>query len=88
MTINYNQPIVQVSGDVATVTSRPASIDLYRMEDLPNERVVRLYVSDQAMPVTAWEGDAYDSIGQWTDTQASGRCVEILESAAPIIVRI
>ena len=60
--------------------ARTAEIDtltINRMVDLPVQKVVKVFIAELPMPVTLWEGDAYDAIGQWTDQDVIDRLNEL-----------
>jgi hypothetical protein len=56
-----------------TVTTLTVS----RIVDLPKKKMVRAFVEELDEPVVLWEGDAYDTIGQWTDSDVTARIKEI-----------
>ena len=85
MVIDYQKNIVTISGQSSEVGTVAAQANLFRMEDLPSEKTVRLYFEEKSDAYVAWAGDGYDAIGQWTDVQASGRAVGILQSLPPEI---
>ena len=86
MNIEYTKNVVIVSGESATVSGIASVADLYRAEDLSNEKVIRFLIQGTPNIFNAWTGDAYDSIGQWTDVQLSGRAKELLEALPAIVV--
>ena len=51
--------------------------------DNPEAKIVQLYSGDLRGPVTLWQGDAYDAIGDWTQAQAEARAVEVLTGGQP-----
>jgi hypothetical protein len=60
--------------------ARTAEIDtltINRMVDLPVQKVVKVFIAELPTPVTLWEGDAYDAIGQWTDQDVIDRLNEL-----------
>jgi hypothetical protein len=56
-----------------TVTTLTVS----RIVDLPKKKMVRAFVEELDEPVVLWEGDAYDAIGQWSDTNVQARLTEL-----------
>jgi hypothetical protein len=42
-------------------------ITIRELKDLPEQKRVEAY-TDEIGLVVLWEGEAYDAIGQWTDT--------------------
>ena len=75
MQINLNTPkkiIIQEekSKNVETLT-------VSRVVDLPKQKLVRCFLEEIDEPVVLWEGDAYDQIGQWSDSDVSDRLSEI-----------
>ena len=47
------------------------------MVDLPNEKKVRVFIKELREPITLWEGDEYDAIGQWTDSDVQTKLTEL-----------
>ena len=56
-----------------TVTTLTVS----RIVDLPKKKMVRAFIEEIDEPVVLWEGAAYDSIGQWTDSNVEARLAEL-----------
>ena len=52
-------------------------LTVMRMVDLPNEKKVRVFVKELREPITLWEGDEYDAIGQWTDSDVQTKLTEL-----------
>ena len=52
-------------------------LTVMRMVDLPNEKKVRVFVKELREPITLWEGEAYDVIGQWTDSDVQAKLTEL-----------
>jgi len=50
------------------------SVDHYI--DSPSYKTVTAYTK-QYGPIVLWEGDAYDAIGQWTDSDVEARLIEL-----------
>ena len=75
MQINLQNPkkVVLQEEKSKTVTTLTVS----RIVDLPKKKMVRAFVEELDEPVVLWEGDAYDAIGQWTDTDVDTRIKEL-----------
>jgi hypothetical protein len=64
--------------------SRSATIGAFEIAsitDKPGDRLVTAEVAIEAVgPVTLtlWEADAYDTIGQWTDSDAQARVEQLI----------
>ena len=54
-----------------------STLTVIRVVDLPKKKMVRAFVEEIDGPITLWEGDAYDAIGQWTDTDVQTRLTQI-----------
>lgn len=52
-------------------------LTVMRMVDLPNEKKVRVFIKELREPITLWEGDEYDAIGQWTDSDVQTKLTEL-----------
>ena len=57
-----------------------SEVTVERIVDLPKQKKVRAFVSELNAPLTLWEDEAYDQIGQWSDTQAEARILELLSN--------
>lgn len=57
----------------AEKTAKTTTLTIKRMVDLPEEKIVRVFIAELPHPVILWEGAAYDAIGQWTDAMVSAR---------------
>lgn len=58
-----------------------SSLTIEKIEDFPTERKVIAYTDHQdARVIVLWEGDAYDTIGQWTDDDVINKIKEIYEN--------
>lgn len=78
MQINLNTPkkiVIQEerSKNIETLT-------VVRVVDLPQQKMVRCFLEEIDEPVVLWEGDSYDAIGQWTDTDVAERLAEIFNA--------
>ncbi len=76
MAIQLQSPkeIVLVAEQKQTITE----LNVNRWIDLPAQKKVLALVQELTHPVTLWEGDAYDAIGDWTEAQAQARLVEVV----------
>jgi len=50
-----------------------------RMVDEPAQKRVVAFTANGLGAITLWEGAAYDTIGQWTDTDVANRIREIYQ---------
>lgn len=82
----YDKNAMQVELDAeVNYVIRPAEtrqvshITIDRMVDFPSRRTVSVF-THQVGELVLWEGDAYDEIGQWTDTDVMNRIKELLAS--------
>ena len=86
MNINLNNPkkIVLQEEKSKTVSTLTVS----RIVDLPKQKVVRCFIEELEEPIVLWKGDAYDAIGQWTDTDVTNRLNELYntEAYSPCII--
>lgn len=75
MTILLETPkeIVKVPEQRHTITQ----INIDKMVDIPEQRVVRVFIKETFQPITLWEGDDYTNIGQWTDQDVADRLRQI-----------
>lgn len=73
-------------GTTKNVTVRPAEttslteVTVLRWVDRPSDKVVVAFVKELANPIVLWEGDAYDSAGDWTEAQASTRLIQVINA--------
>jgi len=51
-------------------------INIIQLVDNPNTKQVRAFTEEVGI-LTLWEGDAYDTIGQWTDADVAARINEL-----------
>jgi hypothetical protein len=64
--------------------SRSATIGAFEIAsvtDKPGDRLVTAEVSVESvgpLTLTLWDGDAYDAIGQWTDSDAQERVEQLI----------
>ena len=75
MNINLNTPKKIVLQEEKSKTVSTLTVN--RIVDLPKQKVVRCFIEELEDPIVLWKGDAYDAIGQWTDTDVAERLIEI-----------
>jgi hypothetical protein len=75
MEINLNTPKIIVIQQEKTKTID--KITVQRIVDLPEQKLVRVFIKEENNPITLWEGEQYDSVGQWTDDDVLNRLNEI-----------
>ncbi len=80
MEINLNSPYEAVLIERRTKTIE--KITVRSIIDFPSEKRVVAQIREIGEPVVLWSGDAYDAIGQWTDTDVQNRLNEIYNSPA------
>ena len=70
-------------GTTTSIVTQPeqtislSTLTIERMVDLPNEKMVFVFIKELGKKITLWEGDDYDAIGQWTDTDVQNRILEL-----------
>lgn len=74
MILQLKKPIVK--------SSTFSQVEVTAIVDIPGTSVVAHVVIEGIGPksLTLWEDSAYTTIGQWTDTQASARILELLDT--------
>jgi hypothetical protein len=75
MEINLNSPYEAVIIERRTKTVEKLTVR--SIVDFPGERRVSAQIKELGEPVILWSGDAYDAIGQWTDTDVQNRLNEL-----------
>ena len=78
MPISLNNPMTVVLQPEKTKTVTELTIS--RVVDIPGMKLVRCFGEELEQPITLWEGSAYDTIGQWTDTDVTNRLNELYNS--------
>lgn len=78
MNINLNNPKKIVLQEEKSKTV--SSLTVNRIVDLPKQKVVRCFIEELEEPIVLWKGEAYDAIGQWTDTDVTNRLNELYNS--------
>lgn len=82
MTVDFTtRAVLKVVPAVPEYTISTPSLNIEKIEDLPNEKKVIAYTDHQdARIIVLWEGEDYDAIGQWTDDDVINRIKEIYEN--------
>jgi hypothetical protein len=74
MEITFNTP------KEITIRERQSSvvdkIEILQLVDMPTNKIV-VAITREVGRITLWEGDAYDTIGQWTDQDVINRINEL-----------
>ncbi len=78
MSISLNNPLTVIIQPEKTKTV--SSLTISRVVDIPSQKIVRCFIEELEQPVVLWEGAAYDSIGQWTDSDVNTRLNELYNS--------
>lgn len=78
MTITLANPVnyTVTQPEIKTLTT----ITINRLVDLPEEKLVRVFIAELNQPLILWSDADYDAIGQWTDTDVENR-LNVLFSA-------
>lgn len=71
MEINLNNPYEAVI--VEQKTKIIDKLTVRSLIDFPLQKKAVAQIRELNDPVVLWEGDAYDAIGQWTDTDVQNR---------------
>ena len=74
MKITFTKPkdVVIVKEMIQTISE----ITINEITDNSEIKMVRAFTKEAGV-IVLWEGDAYDTIGQWTDTDVANRIKEI-----------
>lgn len=75
MLINLQTPKTVVTTPEKTKTFNTLTVE--RVVDLPSKKVVKCFVKELKEAVILWEGEAYDQIGQWTDSDVQSKLTEL-----------
>jgi hypothetical protein len=75
MEINLNEPRVIVLQEEKSKTISKLTVN--RVVDIPSQKVVKCFCEEINEPITLWEGSAYDTIGQWTDSDVQARLTDL-----------
>lgn len=54
-----------------------SAVTIVKMFDIPDERIVRVQISEPPFQVILWSGDSYDLIGDWTNQDVADRLGEL-----------
>lgn len=73
ITLNAPKKVVLQEEKSKTVST----LTVQRVVDLPKKKVVRVFVEELEEPIVLWEGEAYDAIGQWTDSDVQAKLTEL-----------
>lgn len=73
-TVTFNTPFNHVITQQKTTTI--STLTIIRMIDNPVRKFVAVETKEMGR-VTLWEGQAYDAIGQWTDSDVAARLHEL-----------
>jgi hypothetical protein len=76
MKIVLENPITKQIVEPVFITLTELTIK--RIVDLSEEKIVRVFIEELNSPLILWEGDSYDEIGQWTDSDVQSRIIELL----------
>jgi hypothetical protein len=76
VTIENPKTVVVVPEQTKTVNE----INIKRMVDFPERKMVVIHTDQFGEPITLWEGDAYDAIGDWTNADVEARLKEIYQA--------
>jgi len=80
MNINLNNPKKIVLQEEKSKTVSTLTVN--RVVDLPKQKVVRCFLEELEQPIVLWKDEAYDAIGQWTDTDVTNRLNELYNTQA------
>ena len=78
LSIKLSNPKTIVVQPAKTKTIETLTVE--RIVDLPGQKKVRAFVNGIDGPIILWEGAAYDSVGQWSDTDVINRLNELYNS--------
>ena len=76
-------PEISLDKDVVIVPEQTANtVKVLQIEENPDEKrvVVTTSLNGMLRRFVLWEGDSYDQIGQWTDTDVINRVKEVVGS--------
>lgn len=63
---------------IQSANTLPVSeITIEKVIDIPEHKIVELYVTNYPFPIRLWEGLDYDAIGQWTNADVTARIQEM-----------
>ena len=76
-------PEISLDKNVVVVAEQTANtVKVLQIEENPDEKrvVVTTSLNGMLRRFVLWEGDSYDQIGQWTDTDVINRVKEVVGS--------
>jgi hypothetical protein len=78
MKITLETPVIKqiVAPQSITLTE----LNVQRVVDLPEEKIVRCFIKELNEPLILWEAAAYDAAGQWTDTDVINRIIALINA--------
>ena len=77
LTIDLGEP--KVIKQIPAFEIKASKIEIKSIEDSSEKKTVTAFINVVPGKVVLWEGDAYDAIGQWTDTDVATRIKEIFK---------
>lgn len=80
MNVIFDTPIKKVIQQEISITI--SEINVLSTTDNPKDKIVSAVIeivsdSDQTQSISLWEGEKYDAIGQWTDSDVIKRIKEL-----------
>lgn len=69
-------PAEVVVREIPSVQIKTSTINVLTVEDISNQRKIVANTKELG-PITLWENQMYDRIGQWTDVDIETRLIEI-----------
>jgi hypothetical protein len=76
LVVSFDSP--KVIKEVPAYQLTVPQLEVNYFVDSPSEKIVEAYIKSIGR-VVLWEGDAYDAIGDWTNTDVSNRIKEIYQ---------
>lgn len=64
---------------VQEVKKSISEVNILQMQDNPESKIMSVHTLELGT-IVLWEGAAYDTIGQWTDTDVINKIIEIVNS--------
>jgi|LakMenEpi03Aug12_release.lakeMendotaPanAssembly.Ray.scaffolds.fasta_scaffold744735_2 hypothetical protein len=69
-------PTEVVVREIPAVKIKTSTIEVTSVEDISRQRKIVAYTKELG-PITLWENEMYDRIGQWTDSDIETRLIEL-----------
>ncbi len=69
-------PTEVVVREIPAVQIKTSTLEVLSVEDLSNQRKIVANTKELG-PITLWENNTYDRIGQWTDSDIETRLIEL-----------